>query len=88
MEPEDMNSFCSNLLEIEQRQKRIIIEAGGTRYSIDRYCPHQGADLSQGWLSEGRFWTCPRHRWNFALDKEGQCMTSKGSIHAICLDHE
>jgi len=88
MEPEDMNSFCSKLLEIEQRQKRTVIEAGGTRYSIDRYCPHQGADLTQGWLTDGRFWTCPRHRWQFALDKEGQCPTNIGSIHAICLDHE
>jgi UDP-MurNAc hydroxylase len=88
MEPEDMNSFCSKLLEIEQRQKRVVIEAGGTCYSIDRYCPHQGADLTQGWLTEGRYWTCPRHRWQFALDKEGQCMTNKGSIHAVCLDHE
>jgi len=88
MEPEDMNTFCSKLLEIEQRQMRITIEAGGTRYSIDRYCPHQGADLAQGWLSEGRYWVCPRHRWHFALDKEGQCMTNKGSIHATCLDHD
>lgn len=88
MEPEDMNTFCSKLLEIEQRQKRVVIEAGGTCYSIDRYCPHQGADLTQGWLAEGRYWTCPRHRWQFALDKEGQCMTNKGSIHAVCLDHE
>jgi UDP-MurNAc hydroxylase len=88
MEPEDMNSFCAKLLEIEQRQKRIIVEADGTRYSIDRYCPHQGADLSQGWLTEGRLWTCPRHRWEFALDKEGRCLTSHGSIHAVCLEND
>jgi UDP-MurNAc hydroxylase len=88
MEPEDMNWFCARLLEIEQRQKRIIIEAGGIRYSIDRYCPHQGADLSQGWLADGRFWTCPRHRWQFALDKEGQCPTSNGTINAVCLEND
>lgn len=88
MEPEDMNWFCGRLLEIEQRQKRIVIEASGTRYSIDRYCPHQGGDLSQGWLADGRFWTCPRHRWQFALDKDGQCLTSNGSIHAVCLEDE
>jgi len=88
MEPEDMNWFYSKLVEIEQRQKRIIIEACGTRYSMDRYCPHQGGDLSQGWLGDGRFWTCPRHRWQFALDKEGQCLTSNGSIHAVCLEND
>ena len=87
-EPEDMNWFCSRLVEIEQRRNRLIIEAGGTRYSIDRYCPHQGADLSQGWLADGRLWTCPRHRWQFALDKEGQCLTSNASINAVCLEGE
>jgi UDP-MurNAc hydroxylase len=88
MEPEDLNWFCAKLLEIEEKQKRSVIEAGGTRYSIDRYCPHQGADLSQGWLDQGRLWTCPRHRWQFALDKDGRCLTSDASIHAICLENE
>jgi UDP-MurNAc hydroxylase len=86
MEPEDMNWFCGRVLEIEQRGKRTIVEAGGTRYSIDRYCPHGGADLSQGWSDEGRFWICPRHRWQFALDRDGQCLTSNTSIHAVCLE--
>jgi UDP-MurNAc hydroxylase len=88
MEPEDMNWFCGRLLDIEQRQKRIIVEANGMRYSIDRFCPHQGADLSQGWLAENGLWTCPRHRWQFALDKEGRCLTSNGSIHAVCLEND
>jgi UDP-MurNAc hydroxylase len=88
LEPEDMNWFCARLLEIEQQNERVVIEAGGTRYSIDRNCPHQGGDLSQGWLEEGRLWTCPRHRWQFALDREGQCVTSAGSIHAVCLEND
>lgn len=88
MEPEDMNWFCVRLLGIEQRQKRIIIEAEGTRYSIDRYCPHQGGDLSQGWPADGKLWTCPRHRWQFSLDKDGRCLTSNGSIHAVCLESD
>jgi UDP-MurNAc hydroxylase len=88
MEPEDMNWFCGRLLEIEQRRERIVVEAYGTRYSIDRFCPHQGGDLREGWLADGRLWTCPRHRWQFALDKGGQCLTSNGSIHAICLEND
>jgi UDP-MurNAc hydroxylase len=88
MEPEDMNWFCSQLLEIEQRQKRLIVEAEGTRYSIDRYCPHQGGDLRQGWCEQGKLWTCPRHRWQFALEKGGECLTSNGSVHAVCLENE
>jgi UDP-MurNAc hydroxylase len=86
MEPEDMNWFCGRLLEIEQRRNRAIIDAGGTRYSIDRLCPHQGADLTQGCLQDGRLWTCPRHRWQFALDKDGQCTTNDATINAVCLE--
>ena len=86
MEPEDMNWFCSRLLEIERRHKRAVIDAGGTRYSIDRFCPHQGADLSRGCLQDGRLWTCPRHRWQFALDKGGLCTASNATINAICLE--
>jgi len=88
MEPEDMNWFCARLLEIEERGKRIVIEADGIRYSIDQFCPHQGADLSQGWLADGKLWTCPRHRWQFDLTKGGQCVTSGGSIHAVCLESD
>lgn len=88
LESEDMNWFCRKLLEIEQNGKRTIVEAGGTRYSIDRYCPHQGGDLSCGWAEESSLWTCPRHRWQFALEKNGDCLTSSGSIHAVCLEND
>ena len=88
LEAEDINWFCGRLLEIERQNHRVVIEAGGTRYSIDRHCPHQGGDLSHGWLEEGRLWTCPRHRWQFALDRDGQCVNSAGSIHAVCLEND
>jgi UDP-MurNAc hydroxylase len=88
MEPEDMNWLCARLQEIEQRRKRTIVEAGGTRYSIDRYCPHGGADLSQGWSEGNGFWVCPRHRWQFALDKAGQCVANNASVNAVCLESD
>jgi len=88
MEPEDMNWFCAHLLDIEQRRNRIVVEAGGARYSIDRYCPHGGGDLTQGWAEDGRYWVCPRHRWRFDLEKAGQCLDSNTSLHAVCLEGE
>jgi UDP-MurNAc hydroxylase len=88
MEPEDMDWFCRRFAGIEQKQNRVVIEAGGTRYSIDRLCPHQGGDLTQGWLQEGRLWTCPRHGWKFALEKDGRCLTSNATINAICLEND
>ena len=40
-----MNWFCERLLNIETNQERIVVECNGTRYAVDRYCPHQGGDL-------------------------------------------
>ena len=91
MEAEDMNWFCANLLNMEQGKERVVVGAAGTRYSIDRQCPHGGADLSQGWSEWSgpeRCWICPRHRWQFALDKGGQSLTSNASIHAVCLEND
>jgi UDP-MurNAc hydroxylase len=86
MESEDLNHFCEKLLEIETRGERWIVEAGGCHYSVNRYCPHQGADLSEGWVEDGRYLVCARHRWRFDLRNEGRCATSDNSINAIALE--
>ena len=49
MESEDLNHFCARLLDLEATTERISVEAQGCRYSVNRFCPHQGADLTQGW---------------------------------------
>jgi UDP-MurNAc hydroxylase len=86
LEPEDMNWFCAKLLNIEGRQQRIVREAGGSRYVIDRYCPHQGGDLTHAWVEDGRLLTCPRHGWQFDLENEGWCAKNDATINAVCLD--
>lgn len=86
MESEDMNWFCSKLLDIEGQQERIVVEAEGCKYAVNRSCPHQGADLSQGWIDQGGLLTCPRHSWKFNLAKGGQCTTNDSSINAIALE--
>jgi len=86
MESEDLNHFCERLLEIESRRERLIVEAGGCRYSINRFCPHQGADLGEGWIEGGRYLVCARHRWRFDLHNGGRCETSDSSIDAIALE--
>ncbi|MDQ3889016.1 MAG: Rieske 2Fe-2S domain-containing protein [Actinomycetota bacterium] len=88
LEPEDMNWFCAKLLNIENNQERVVVEAGGRRYVVNRYCPHQGGDLSRGWVEEGRFLTCPRHQWQFDLENEGQARKNEGTIAAVCLDDD
>jgi UDP-MurNAc hydroxylase len=86
MEAEDLNYFCERLLEIQSRTERLIVEAGGCRYSINRFCPHQGADLGEGWIEDGRYLVCARHRWRFDLHGGGRCETSNTSIDAIALE--
>jgi len=84
MEAEDLEWFCKKVETLEKLQSRIDVEAEGAPYRIDRYCPHQGGDLTAGW-AEGAHWTCPRHRWQFDLEKDGRCTTSDCTIHAVRL---
>jgi UDP-MurNAc hydroxylase len=88
LEKEDLNFFCDKILEIENRTERIVVEVAGCKYSIDRYCPHQGADLKYAWSEGDRFLICPRHRWSFDLMKEGSCDGNSGTINAIPLETE
>jgi UDP-MurNAc hydroxylase len=88
LEPEDMNAFCAKLLSIEENTERIMVEAGGRRYVVDRYCPHQGGDLTRAWVEEDRFLTCPRHQWQFDLENDGAARRNAGTINAICLDDD
>lgn len=88
LDPEDLNRFCAKILNIENRQERIVKEAGGSRYVVDRFCPHQGGDLLYGWIEEERYLTCPRHGWRFDLEREGACPDNAGTVHAICLDED
>jgi UDP-MurNAc hydroxylase len=86
MEAEDLGGYCDLILQLEAQEERIIVEAEGRKFSVRRHCPHQGGDLSCGWIDQGRFLTCPRHRWQFDLLRGGQCTTNATSIQAVCLE--
>lgn len=88
MEPEDLNPFCKHVLDLESRAERIAVEAGGCKYSINRICPHQGADLAEGWVEEDRYLVCSRHRWRFDLHNDGKAEQANESIHAIPLEED
>jgi len=40
-------------------------------FAIDNICPHRGAPLHDGMVSDGQV-TCPWHQWQFQLD-DGVC---------------
>jgi UDP-MurNAc hydroxylase len=81
LDPEDLPSFCDGILAAEARRDRMIVSAGGREWSVHRYCPHQGADLREGWVA-GSCLTCPRHRWEFDLEAGGRCTTNASTIDA------
>lgn len=90
MEAQDLTGFCESVRRIEARQERMEVEAEGKRYSIHRFCPHQGADLQEAWVEGGRYLVCPRHRWRFDLENGGKCTMNATSVHALPIlgDHE
>ena len=85
MEAEDLEGYCDLLRQIDAQEERICIEAEGQNYSVRRYCPHQGGDLSSGWVDQGRLLTCPRHRWQFDLVNGGRCTSNGSDVDAVRL---
>jgi len=83
LEQDSLSRFCERLEAITSTGARIQVEAPCGKFTVDRYCPHQGGDLSQARVEDGRFLVCPRHRWPFDLEDVGRCRTSNATIHAV-----
>jgi UDP-MurNAc hydroxylase len=86
MEKEDVPKFVDNLMRLQNQRERITVEVGGVLYSIDKFCPHQGSDLTTHEVEDDRFLICPKHRWSFDLEDEGRAVGHDASINAIDLD--
>lgn len=82
VEAEDLPAFCDSVREVEDRTERTRVRAGGKVWSVLRFCPHQGADLTQAWVQDDRFLVCPRHRWRFDLEEGGDCRVNGASLCA------
>ena len=86
MEKEDVPEFINNLMRLQNQRERITVEAGGVLYSIDKFCPHQGSDLTTHQIEDERFLICPKHRWSFDLENEGKATNADATINAVDLD--
>ena len=81
-EPEDIGFFCDHVNRIRNNRERIIVKGSGSSFEIDKLCPHQGANLAEGWEEDG-CWVCPRHRWKFDLNAGGKCLTSPDTVNSV-----
>ena len=86
MEKEDVPNFVDNLMRLQNQRERITVEVGGVMYSIDKFCPHQGSDLTTHQIEVDRFLICPKHRWTFDLENDGNAVGIDATINAVDLD--
>ncbi len=84
LDAEKIASFCEKMHTTNSKNERIIVQCNGKKYSILRYCPHQGADLSEAHI-EGQKIVCPRHQWQFDLSDQGKCKYNESTLQAICI---
>ena len=52
------------------------------RYLVDRYCPHQKADLCNAEIDENNNLICPVHAWKFNLNNGGKDNRSNLTINS------
>ena len=84
-DPESYRFGLEQLIRHREGRERIRVALpDGETYEINRFCPHQGADLKYA-LLEGGTLICPRHYWRFDLENGGKCQANEDTIRAARL---
>ena len=87
MDIEDI-PFLERKLHSLKITEKIRVYSDGKPYMINRYCPHQGADLKNVVIIDNKV-ICPIHHWTFDLLQNGDCNTSIDSICArVCTEND
>lgn len=64
--------------EIEAVEKGIIaVQIDGKVHYLSRYCTHEGADLSLGYVDDDKQLRCPWHNLRFSKEGKQPCKTLK-----------
>jgi UDP-MurNAc hydroxylase len=89
----DLNIFifsdAGNINESFLRTRNIPQERINIRnvndeiFEINRFCPHQGADLCNATVTAENILICPRHGWEFDLNNDGLNKSSGQTINSI-----
>ncbi len=77
---EDVPVGQNRCLEFGDFQVGLFHQPNGL-FAIDNTCPHRGAPLHQGMVSDGKV-TCPWHQWEFHLE-DGLCKNIPGPRVAV-----
>lgn len=83
-DPSNVRDALISTLHIPK--ERIERRWNGRKCMIDRFCPHQGADLGNAHITEDGYLVCPRHGWQFDLKEGGRCTGSSDSINCDISD--
>ena len=67
-------------LSINDQRILIVNPHNGKNFEINRFCPHNGADLKNAKIDKQNNLICPRHSWMFDLENEGKCKTANATI--------
>ncbi len=70
LKPEEIPLGESRCVKLGEIQVGLFHNKEGL-FAINNECPHRGAPLNEGLVSDGQV-TCPWHQWQFQLD-DGVC---------------
>jgi len=82
----DVNNILEgfeNTLNITNEKIVIYNSHNNKNYKINRFCPHNGADLKNAKIDKDGNLICPRHGWSFNLKDSGKCKSADVSINAL-----
>lgn len=74
-------AFQTTLCISEDRIVKLDPHSGRC-FEINRFCPHNGADLLDADIDPLGNLICPRHAWKFQLNQNGRCAETGASIKA------
>jgi UDP-MurNAc hydroxylase len=77
------NAFIDALSIPKERIE--VLGTDGVAFLVDRYCPHQGADLINAAINEKNQLVCPRHSWCFDLMNSGKCISNDYTISSVVI---